>query len=873
MTSRRYALVMSAFALVNFLPGGTMLAGIVAPLACSAAIAAGQRRHSPDRAWVWSLLAWATALFGVGGVVAAASGLASGGPGPMFSVADTFYLAGYAVLAAGVLAVLRSRLPRRPPGHGLDAAVLLIALGVAIQELMVEPLWYANHGWARVPSVLYPLMGAVMVLLVARLLALPGTRPRAAWLLTASLAAAVGGDLALAADRLHDPATQGTLALLPTLFCYALGGLAALHPSMVELTRPVPLPPPRFHPLRAVGLWAALVTPAAVAVIAQLRHDEVDTPILFLPTAVIALLGLIRLRGLFAERQRLDTQVAAREAYYHEILSHTANAVAVVGPEGPFRYTNPVFATKLALGPEDVLLDLVHPDDRNAAEVALSDAVLGANARCELRPARGQEHSTWFDTTFSPLPADGESGRSAVLVVMHDITERRNFEAELRHQTLHDGLTGLPNRLLLMDRLDQSLSRGRRRNAPPALLFVDLDHFKTVNDSLGHAVGDRLLRAVADRLRGAVREEDTVVRLGGDEFAVLVESPQGAGGPEVVADRLLQMLRPSFDLTAGRVTVSASIGIATAGLGTSGAELLREADLAMYRAKAAGRNGFAVFRPEMSEAVAERMRLETDLGIALAEEQFHLLYQPIMDLGTGTVKGVEALVRWDHPVDGRITPDRFIAVAEENGAIADLGRWVLREATRAAARMPAPLYMSVNVSPRQLASDRFVADVEAALEQSGIEPRRLVLEITESMLMHDMTASTARLGALKELGVHLAVDDFGTGYSSLAYLQQFPIDVLKIDRSFITPMTNNPEAGAIVRALVEMGRALGLRTVAEGVERPEQADRLQQDRCDFAQGYLYSKPIELEAFETFLAVHGPSGSGGAAVEPLVPREP
>jgi diguanylate cyclase (GGDEF)-like protein/PAS domain S-box-containing protein len=692
-------------------------------------------------------------------------------------------------------------------------------------------------------------MDLILSMMLFRMLTLGAGRARAALLLTGAVAAAVIGDVALAVTRVYDPLNSGTVALTATILCYALGGLAALHPSMVELTRPVPSLPPRFRLLRAAGLWAALVTPAAVALIAHYGEDEVDAPILFGPTAVIALLVLLRLRGLFAERQRSEEKVAAREEYYREVLAHTVDCLAVVGTGGVSKYANPAFVSMLGHpGPGHSAFELVDPDDRKAVEVAVADAAAGRATRCELR-AGDPDAPRWFDATFSPLPEGGD-----VLAVLHDVTDRQRFEAELRHQALHDAVTGLPNRLLLMDRLEQSLSRGRRRNEPPALLFVDLDHFKTVNDSLGHATGDQLLRAVADRLRGAVRGEDTVVRLGGDEFAVLMESPAGGGGAEALADRLLQMLRPPFDLGGGRVTVSASIGIAMAGRTSTGPELLREADLAMYRAKVGGRNGFAVFRPEMSEAVAERLMLESDLATAIEQQQFHLLFQPIMNIRAGTMEGVEALVRWDHPTSGRLTPDRFIPIAEDTGLIVDIGRWVLREATSAASRMPAPLSMSVNVSARQLGSDRFVDDVRQALVESGLEPSRLVLEITESMLMQDMAASAGRLETLKALGVSVAIDDFGTGYSSLAYLQHLPIDILKIDRSFISSIAMNTEATALVRALVEMGQALRLRTVAEGVENEAQVVLLQEEHCDFAQGFLYSRPVEFEAIENLLAL-------------------
>ena len=574
--------------------------------------------------------------------------------------------------------------------------------------------------------------------------------------------------------------------------------------------------------------------------------------------ALLTLLTVLRLRSLAADRRRLDAAATDRERYYRAILGHTNDGVAVLGADAAVRYTNP--ALTRALGADEgavrCLLDHLHPDDRAAARAATSDAAAGTVTSCELRPAATGDEDRWFEAVFSPLPT---TGAGQVLLVLHDVTERKDFEAELRHQALHDSLTGLPNRLLLSDRVEHSLARGRRRQSPPALLFVDLDHFKTVNDSLGHDAGDQLLRAVADRLRSAVREEDTVVRLGGDEFAVLVESPGDLGGAAVVAERLLQILRPPFDLSGGRVVTSASVGIALGGPTTRAPELLRDADLAMYRAKASGRNGYAVFLPEMHEKAAERLMLETDMIRALEQDEFRLLYQPIIDLATGSIEGIEALVRWDHPTLGRLTPDRFIPIAEESGLIVPLGRWVLGEATRAAMTLPPDLCVSVNVSARQLTSDGLVTDVRSTLASSRLDPGRLVLEITESMLMADIRATTARLDQLKALGVRVAVDDFGTGYSSLAYLQQFPVDILKIDRSFIARMVGNPEAAALVRALIEMGQALRLQTVAEGVEEKDQLAMLQAEHCDLGQGYLYSRPIELAELARFIgAVYSPN---------------
>ncbi|MEP6624933.1 MAG: EAL domain-containing protein, partial [Acidimicrobiia bacterium] len=427
---------------------------------------------------------------------------------------------------------------------------------------------------------------------------------------------------------------------------------------------------------------------------------------------------------------------------------------------------------------------------------------------------------------------------------------------QIRHQALHDTLTGLPNRALVLDRVDNMLARARRRDEPASLLFLDLDGFKGVNDSLGHETGDRLLQAVAARLMLAVRDGDTVGRLGGDEFVVLVEAASDGDDAETVASRILTDLREPFELTDSHhpLVVTTSIGIAC-GDRLNASELLRDADVALYRAKEAGRDRAVSFAPEMHTAIRDQARLHADLRRALERDEFFLVYQPIFDLRSRTVTGAEALLRWRHPERGVVQPVGFIPTLEDTGLIVDVGRWVIFEACRQAAVLRShghDLVISVNVSARQLESDRVVSDLRAALALHDIDPHRLVIEITETTLMRDPDATARRLAAIRDLGTRVAIDDFGTGYSSLAYIRQFPLDVLKIDRSFVSAMAGSDQADALVRALVQLGKSLGLETLAEGIEEVDQFDALQRQECDSGQGFLLARPLEPEALESFL---------------------
>ena len=429
-------------------------------------------------------------------------------------------------------------------------------------------------------------------------------------------------------------------------------------------------------------------------------------------------------------------------------------------------------------------------------------------------------------------------------------------QEELAFLATHDALTGLPNRTLILDRVEQMLVRSRRHQAPVAALSVNLNNFKSVNETFGHGAGDELLQAVAARLDGVVRNVDALGRLGGDEFVVVTEELSLMAGPELIAERLLEALEEPFKLAGSeaRLTVTASIGIAIGDRSTA-EELLHDADIAMYRAKWDGKNRHVVFESEMQDAIQTRMELEMDLRDAIENDEFFLVYQPTFDLRDMSPTGVEALIRWKHPTRGVVAPNDFIPLLEETGLICQIGKWVLQKACRQGAawrQAGHSIGMAVNVSGRQLDTDELLTDVKDALSESGLDPGALTLEITETTLMRNAEETARRLSAIKALGVRLAIDDFGTGYSSLAHLQQFPVDALKIDRSFVARLTENPEGETLIHTLVQLGKALSIETLAEGIEHQRELSLLQDEQCDSGQGFFYARPLDVEATERFL---------------------
>ena len=457
--------------------------------------------------------------------------------------------------------------------------------------------------------------------------------------------------------------------------------------------------------------------------------------------------------------------------------------------------------------------------------------------------------------------------------------ERRHADEELAFLATHDPLTGLPNRTLILDRVQQMLARVRRHRMPVAAVFIDLDNFKLINDTLGHGAGDELLCAVSARLGAVLRETDALGRLGGDEFVVIAEGVSLAAGPELVAERLIEALRAPFTLEqGGRVEVRASIGIATSSTAPTAEELLKNADIAMYRAKWDGTNRAVLFEAEMQGALETRVSLEMDLREALAKDEFHVVYQPIFDLTSMRPTGVEALIRWKHPSRGLVQPEEFVPLLEETGLINQIGAWVLTEACAQTAVWRSEghqIGIAVNVSARQLDTDQLIDDVRTALGHSGLSPSALTLEITETTLMRDARETPRRLVALKELGVRIAIDDFGTGYSSLAHVQKFPVDALKIDRSFVTGLSHSPEGEAIIQTLVQLGKALSIETVAEGIEQRAELDHLKGNQCDGGQGFLFARPLEADAARAFLQEWAEPGSPpeqpGSAPPPHLPK--
>lgn len=567
-----------------------------------------------------------------------------------------------------------------------------------------------------------------------------------------------------------------------------------------------------------------------------------------------------------AKEQSLQADLRRGRERFQSLVQNSVDVNMILGAAGQVEYESTAVQRVLGFRPEDRIghsaFEFIHPDDLARSNELMSEVVRypGAMASGEFRVRHADGSWRWLEAVGKNLFDDPAVG--GVVVNYRDITTRKTLENELRHQAFHDSLTGLANRALFIDRLDHALSLTRRNPRPLAVLFIDLDDFKTINDSLGHGEGDAILVSVAERLRGALRTGDTIARMGGDEFAVLVEDPPAATAPTDVADRLLAVLQAPFTHDGKELFVHASVGVAVLTSRTQTAdELLRNADVSMYMAKSKGKNRVEVFEPSMHSAALARLALKGDLQRALERDEFFVLYQPVMDLSTLKLVGVEALVRWRHPERGVVGPMEFIPVAEETGIIIQLGRWVLAQACRqvvawdlvAADR---PLKMSVNVSGRQVTEPGFIAEVAHILADSGLDPSRLTLEFTEGVLMQDTDATMATLRALKELGVRLAIDDFGTGYSSLSYVRQFPIDVLKIDRSFVASMANGPDETALMQSILKLSETLHLETVAEGIEDAGQLAELQTLGADLGQGFLFAKPLGSREISALLTSDG-----------------
>jgi diguanylate cyclase (GGDEF)-like protein/PAS domain S-box-containing protein len=587
--------------------------------------------------------------------------------------------------------------------------------------------------------------------------------------------------------------------------------------------------------------------------------------------SLVALLAFA-VRGRLAGRHTGPAAAEPRERApdtsdrFRSAFDYAAIGMALVSTEGRWLQVNHSLCQILGYTEEELLLtdflSVTHPDDLPTALSNISQLLKNKvhASQMEKRYIHKSGHEVWVHWSVSTV-RDQYSKSVHLIFQIQDITDRKLAEQQLHHDAFHDALTGLPNRALFMDHLKLAIARARRnaeRNY--AVLYLDLDRFKIINDSLGHTIGDQLLVGIADRLKKNLRPGDTVARLGGDEFTILIEDITDEKEAVQVAERVQKELSTPFNLSGREVFTTVSMGIAPSSTGYERAEdILRDADTAMYRAKAAGKSRYEVFDKAMHARAINLLQLETDLRRACERQEFLIHYQPIVALENYRLRGFEALVRWKHPERGFISPMDFIPVAEETGMIAYIGEFVLREACRQMQRwqkmfpLDHPLFISVNLSSKQFSQTTLITEIANTLTETGVRPQSVKLEITESVVMENIETATEMLRQMRELGVQLAIDDFGTGYSSLSYLHRFPIDTLKIDRSFVTRMTENSENMEIVRTIVVLAQNLGMDVVAEGVETNEQLVLLQKLGCENGQGYFFSKPVDHTGAEKIIA--------------------
>ena len=613
--------------------------------------------------------------------------------------------------------------------------------------------------------------------------------------------------------------------------------------------------------LLATPIWTAGAV-AAVMITATLDHaaDEAQIEALEL---LAAQAGRARETAAFTEQLRRS------EDRFRALVQNAADVVLVLDARGAIQYASPAIAQVTGLDAADVVgisaATLIHPDDQPEVERQVGSTIghPGATARLELRARHRDGGWRWVDVTLTNLLH--LPGVEGLVANLHDVSA-------LRHQAFHDALTGLPNRAAFQERVARALAERPRFSGEVAVLFIDLDRFKVVNDSLGHALGDALLQTFAQRLRASVGDNAMVARLGGDEFTVVAEGLHDTGEALAIGRRVLAACEEPAEIDGRELFLSASIGIALSTPACAGVdELLRQSDMALYRAKDGGGGQVELFAVELGAQALQRLELEADLRRALREGEFRLFYQPQVDLRSGAFVGLEALVRWQHPTVGLVAPAAFIPVAEESGLIVPLGRWVLEEACRQLQRWRADgsanddLRVSVNVSALQFRHSGFVDDVTAVLAETGLPARCLTLEITESLLMQDADAALVLLSQLKQLGVALAIDDFGTGYSSLSYLRRYPIDELKLDRAFVSGIDADSDAAALVHGIIALGHTLRLALVAEGVETAGEMRVLQSYGCEVGQGYRFARPVPHEAMADLLRAqpHAPRADGAA----------
>ncbi|MEU9133217.1 EAL domain-containing protein [Kitasatospora sp. NPDC048540] len=977
-----------------------------------AAIVIGTRVNRPAHPQYWYLLAAGNLSFTAGEVVQVIQTEylhQYGFP----SVFDAFYLAEYLLTAVGIYGFIRWRTAQQDRGSMIDALILTVGLALLAWIYLIVP--YERNPdltWLqKAVSIAYPLGDVLVLAMLMRLLVPRGGKSKALWLLAVGVLGMLVADVAYGLIQLHGTWRIGSPVDLGWAVFYCAWGAAALHPSMVELTRPIPTQQPDISGGRLTLLaGASMIAPAMLLVdlsrgdashagvigafsavlfllvLARLgsvvlvhrhavarertlrvtgasltgsvtfdevseavqsaaaalmpraprrsallgvradgglrvRHGESEMVLRIppdrelqgsrllpveelgsdlerhfsgLPNALICplaldnrpigepLIGVLIVGGtehqlaalwgtfdilaaqsaLAVERVMLTREISQRnsEAYFRTLVQSASDVILILNPDDGIRYASS--SAQRVLGYSDLegvrLNELIPPEESRRLNQALARMRTREQAeqREHWRLLRSDRSVIEVEVRWNDLREDPTVG--GLVLTLRDVTDQRQMERELTHRAFHDSLTGLANRVLFQDRVGHALTRSERRGTVMGVLFLDLDDFKVVNDTQGHAVGDELLVAVSLRVSTALRTSDTAARLGGDEFAVLVEdalSPEDVGS---TADAVLNAFEEPFRLSSGTVRVAASVGVATTEDSVDAAELLTHADLALYSAKASGKRQWCQYQPALQVGLVERHELNESLDTAIAESAFALYYQPIVDLTDGGLVAFEALVRWPHERRGMVLPEEFISLAEESGQIVPLGAWVLERAAAEAAawqRLTSarrdgagrrPLRVSVNVSARQFRDAGFVDIVRQVVETSGIQPGTLILELTESVLMRRDERVRTDMEALRELGVRIAIDDFGTGYSSLSYLREFPISVLKIDKSFIDGLGLSQQQFALVEGITRIADTLGVQVIAEGIENSTQRDLLAAMGCPLGQGYLFARPLTVE---------------------------
>jgi diguanylate cyclase (GGDEF)-like protein/PAS domain S-box-containing protein len=850
------------------------------------AIVVGVRTHKPAARLPWYLIALGTAFLAAGDVLAYNYKAFFGSALPFPSVADPVYLAVYPLTVAGLLLLIRRRNPGRDWASLVDSLIVTIGLALLSWVFLIAP--YAHdttlHVGTKLVAIGYPLGDILMLGVAVRMAVGGGRRAPAYYMVIAAIAAVLITDSIYGWIQLHGTYTPGDPLDGGWILYYVLLGAAALHPSMATVSQST-APKVKLTRVRILGISvAALIAPVVemLKFSAQGGSDAIvigAAAIVLFGLVVVRMIGLARAQQAAAERESVLQENALRiesEVRLGALVQHSSDVILVLASDMAVEYASPSVRQVLGYEVADFVgrrfLDHVPGEDRTLVESALGGLLArtsGLSEAFEFRIRHGDGRLLHTECLFTNLLKHAAVG--GIVVNLRDVTERKQFEQQLTYQAFHDPVTDLANRALFRDRVEHALSRHGEHSRSLAVLYLDLDDFKTINDTFGHDAGDRALQTISARLSSTLGGSDTAARLGGDEFGVLLEDiPHAMSVSEIVA-QLLEVISAPLWLDGREASVACSIGIAVGrstgakGPSTTVDELLRNADVAMYQAKATDGNTFRHFKPEMHETVVSQLALRAELKAAIAANELTLVYQPIFDLETGEITGYEALLRWEHAVQGSVPPTTFIPAAEDSGLIIPLGRWVLERACADAVAFahddePYPQHrvVSVNISARQLARVEIVDEVRSALRSSRLDPRCLMLEITETLMISDVELAIERLSALRELGVRIAIDDFGTGYSSLNYILRLPIDVLKIDKRFIDNVDGDDDESRLTAAIIGLARVLDLRCIAEGVERPTQNERLRELGCDYAQGFLLAGPMSSDALRELLRARLPT---------------